>query len=97
MKGSKIAKNFTEREIDRIVEMAWEDRTPFDAIKDQFGISEAETIALMRHQMKASSWRMWRTRVQGRSTKHRALRGFEVGRHKCSRQRHISHNKISKR
>ena len=97
MKGSKRAKNFTEREIDRIVEMAWEDRTPFDAIKDQFGISEAETIALMRHQMKASSWRMWRARVQGRSTKHRALRGFEVGRHKCSRQRLISHNKISKR
>ena len=97
MKGSKIAKNFTEREINRIVEMAWEDRTPFDAIKDQFGISEAETIALMRHQMKASSWRMWRARVQGRSTKHRARRGFEVGRHKCSRQRHITHNKISKR
>ena len=81
MKGSKIAKNFTEREIDRIVEMAWEDRTPFDAIKDQFGISEAETIALMRYQMKASSWRMWRARVQGRSSKHRARIGFEVGRH----------------
>ena len=82
MKGSKIAKNFTEQEIDRIVEMAWEDRTPFDAIKGQFGISEAETIALMRHQMKSSSWRMWRARVQGRRTKHRAKRGFEVGRHK---------------
>lgn len=97
MKGSKIAKSFTEREIDRIVEMAWEDRTPFDAIADQFGIAEAEVIALMRHQMKASSWRMWRERVQGRATKHRARRGFEVGRHRCSRQRHISLNKISKR
>ena len=95
--SSKQGPELDHRDIDRIVEMAWEDRTPFDAIKDQFGITEAETIALMRHQMKASSWRMWRARVQGRSTKHRATRGFEVGRHKCSRQRHITHNKISKR
>ena len=85
------------REVDRIVEMAWEDRTPFDAITAQFGISEAETIALMRNQMKPKSWRMWRARVQGRSTKHIAKRDFEVGRHKCSRQRAISFNKISKR
>ena len=97
MKGSSIAQKLTEREIDRIIEMAWEDRTPFDAITIQFGISEAETIALMRHEMKSSSWRMWRARVQGRSTKHRALRGFEVGRHKCSRQRQITFNNISKR
>lgn len=97
MKGSAIAKKLTVREIDRIIEMAWEDRTPFDAITLQFGISEAETIALMRYEMKSSSWRMWRARVQGRSTKHRALRGFQVGRHKCSRQRQITFNNISKR
>ena len=90
-------KKLTEREVDRIVEMAWEDRTPFDAIAVQFGISESETIALMRYQMKPKSWRMWRARVQGRGTKHIAKRSFEVGRHKCSRQRAISFNKISKR
>jgi uncharacterized protein (TIGR03643 family) len=56
-------------EIDRIVEMAWEDRTPFDAILVQFGLSESEVIALMRKEMKLSSWKMWRARVQGRATK----------------------------
>ena len=97
LKGSAVVKKLTEREVDRIVEMAWEDRTPFDAITIQFGISEAETIALMRNQMKPKSWRMWRARVQGRGTKHIAKRDFEVGRYKCSRQRAISFNKISKR
>lgn len=97
LKGSAVVKKLTEREVDRIVEMAWEDRTPFDAITAQFSISEAETIALMRNQMKPKSWRMWRARVQGRGTKHIAKRDFEVGRHKCSRQRAISLNKISKR
>ena len=97
MKGSQIVKMLSEDVIDRIVEMAWEDRTPFDAITDQFGLTKSEIIALMRHQMKSSSWRMWRARVQGRSTKHRARRGFEVGRHRSSSQRHITHNKISKR
>jgi uncharacterized protein (TIGR03643 family) len=67
MKGSAVVKKLEAWQIDRIVEMAWEDRTPFDAILDQFGITEAETIALMRNQMKASSWRMWRARVQGRA------------------------------
>ncbi len=87
----------TEQEIDRIIEMAWEDRTPFDAIKMQFGVSEAEVIAIMRKEMKASSFRMWRKRVQGRSTKHLALRDPSVDRHKCNLQRAISNNKISKR
>jgi uncharacterized protein (TIGR03643 family) len=86
-----------KQDIDRIVEMAWEDRTPFDAITLQFGISEAETITLMRREMKPSSFRMWRKRVQGRSTKHTALRSEEVDRFRCSRQRVISGNKISKR
>ena len=56
--------------LDRIIEMAWEDRTPFDAIELQFGIKEEEVIRLMRREMKPSSFRMWRTRVQGRKTKH---------------------------
>ena len=86
-----------ERDIDRIIEMAWEDRTPFDAIEAQFGVSEQEVIKVMRKHMKASSFRMWRQRVQGRKTKHVALRSKEVDRHKCSRQRAISNNKISKR
>jgi uncharacterized protein (TIGR03643 family) len=90
-------KTLTEQDIDRIVEMAWEDRTTFDAIFMQFGLKEAEVISLMRREMKPSSWRMWRARVQGRATKHSALRGFEVGRHKCTLQRNITGNKISKR
>ena len=92
-----MKKEFTEIELDRIIEMAWEDRTPFDAITFQFGISEQETIEIMRREMKASSFRMWRKRVQGRSTKHAKLRTGDVDRFKCSRQRNISGNKISKR
>lgn len=87
----------TEVEIDRIIEMAWEDRTPFEAITFQFGISEQETIEIMRREMKPSSFRMWRKRVTGRITKHNAKRGEDVTRHKCNRQRSISNNKISKR
>ena len=84
-------------EIDRIIEMAWEDRTTFDAIKFQFGLSEQQVIELMRNQMKPKSFRNWRARVQGRKTKHQKLRSFESGRFKCNRQRAISNNKISKR
>ena len=90
-------KELSVGDIDRIIEMAWEDRTPFDAIKLQFEINEKAVIELMRRELKPSSWRLWRARVQGRQTKHVALRGFEVGRHKCSRQRIISNNKVSKR
>lgn len=85
------------RAIDRIVEMAWEDRTPFDAITLQFGLTEAEVIKLMRREMKLSSFRMWRARVQGRSTKHQALRNFKVGRNRSDQQRNITLNKIPKR
>jgi uncharacterized protein (TIGR03643 family) len=84
-------------EIDRVVEMAWEDRTPFEAIQAQFGLSERDVIDLMRREMKASSFRMWRARVQGRATKHLAKRGFVEGPHKSAMQRSISGNKISKR
>jgi uncharacterized protein (TIGR03643 family) len=85
------------QQIDRIIEMAWEDRTPFDAIKLQFGIKEEEVIRLMRKEMKLSSFKMWRARVQGRKTKHLKQRETEVDRFKCSRQRGISNNKVSKR
>ena len=84
-------------QIDRIIEMAWEDRTTFDAIKFQFGLKEQEVIDLMRKNMKQSSFKMWRKRVSGRKTKHEKKRDFLKGRFKCSRQRSISNNKISKR
>jgi uncharacterized protein (TIGR03643 family) len=87
----------TDLEKDRIIEMAWEDRTTFDAILLQFGLKEQEVIDLMRTEMKASSFKMWRQRVQGRKTKHEKLRDFREGRFKCDRQRHINNNKISKR
>ena len=57
-------------DLDRIIEMAWEDRTPFEAIEFQFGLSEPQVIAVMRQQMKASSFKLWRKRVSGRKTKH---------------------------
>lgn len=87
----------TDENVNRIIEMAWEDRTPFEAIEFQFGLKEAKVIELMRQEMKRSSWKMWRKRVQNRATKHIKKREFGLGRHKCSRQRTISNNKISKR
>jgi uncharacterized protein (TIGR03643 family) len=85
-------------DIDRIIEMAWEDRTPFEAIEFQFGLMEKEVIELMRTQMKRSSFEMWRKRMKGRTTKHQNLRDNEgIKRFKCTRQRAISHNKVSKR
>ena len=83
-------------QIDRIIEMAWEDRTPFEAISFQFGLNEKEVITLMRREMKSKSFAMWRKRVQGRKTKHLKLRDDTVNRFKCTRQR-TTGNKISKR
>ena len=83
-------------QIDRVIEMAWEDRTPFEAITFQFGLTEKEVIQLMRREMKAKSFAMWRKRVQGRKTKHFKLRDNTVDRFKCTRQRSTG-NKISKR
>jgi len=84
-------------DVDRIIEMAWEDRTPFEAIFLQFGLTEAEVIKLMRREMKASSWRMWRARVQGRATKHQAKSAVDDARFKSKAQKNITFNKISKR
>ncbi len=87
----------TQEDIDRVIEMAWEDRTPFEAIELQFGLLEKEVIALMRAQMKASSFKMWRKRTKGRGTKHQSLSQQEKGRFKSTLQKSISGNKISKR
>ena len=84
-------------EIDRIIEMAWEDRTPFEAIFNQFDINEKELIAIMRNNLKKSSFKLWRERVSGRKTKHSKLRENSIDRFKCKLQRNISNNKISKR
>lgn len=92
-----MKRKLTEIEIDRIIEMGWEDRTPFDAIMIQFGLKEQEVITIMRNNMKPNSFKLWRKRVQGRKTKHLKKRDEEVGRFKCSRQRGISNNKLSKR
>lgn len=73
--------------IDRIIEMAWEDRTPFDAIELQFGLSESQTIALMRREMQPSSFKMWRERVSGRQTKHLKQRDFIEGRFRSPNQK----------
>jgi len=77
--------------------MAWEDRTSFDGIKLQFGFTEQQVIELMRREMKVSSFKLWRERVQGRTTKHKKLTGQFSFRFKCSQQKQISSNKISKR
>lgn len=83
---------------DRIIEMAWEDRTPFEAINFQFGLAEKDVIALMRKELKRSSFSLWRKRVNsGVSQKHKMLRSADVTRFKCSLQRQITLNKISKR
>lgn len=95
--STNIYIDLTDRDINRIIEMAWEDRTTFDAIEAQFGLKESDVIKLMKRELKLSSWKMWRQRVQGRKTKHAAKRAFSEGRHKCSRQRQISNNKISNR
>ena len=84
-------------DINRIIEMAWEDRTPFDAIKFQFGLSEADVKALMKKELKFSSYKLWRERVENCKTKHAKKRVDGIDRFKCNLQRAITNNKISKR
>jgi len=86
------------QEIDRIIEMAWEDRTPFEAIEIQFGLSESAVINLMRTELKRSSFNLWRQRVNsGISQKHLHKRQHDIKRFKSNSQRTISNNKITKR
>ena len=88
----------SDLDVDRIIEMAWEDHTPFEAIEVQFGLRESDVIQLMRRQLKASSFRLWRKRVHsGVSSKHLRKRHSQMTRFRCSWQRAISNNKISKR
>jgi len=90
-------KDFTVEQIDRIIEMAWEDRTTFDAIKFQFGLGEDEVKAIMKRELKFSSYKLWRERVEGCKTKHAAKRINGIDRFKSTSQRQITNNKISKR
>ena len=89
--------SLNQSEIDRIIEMAWEDRTPFDAIFIQFKLREEEVKQLMKEKLKFSSYKLWRKRVESCKTKHQKKRDNEISRFKCSIQRQISNNKISKR
>ena len=85
-----------EEDKDRIIQMAWEDRTPFEAIEFQFGLKEKDVIEFMRKNSLPSSFKMWRKRMKSRKTKHSFLREKSIKRFKCSRQRN-SGNKIAKR
>ncbi|MBL8817102.1 MAG: TIGR03643 family protein [Planctomyces sp.] len=82
-----LADVLSTAETDRIIQMAWEDRTSFDAIRSQFGLTPGEVIQLMRRELSPSSFRMWRARTAGRKTKHVAKRGFEFGRFRCPDQK----------
>jgi uncharacterized protein (TIGR03643 family) len=73
--------------IHRIIEMAWEDRTPFEAIEVQFGIKEKQVIALMRRHVSGSAFKVWRRRVTARKTKHLKKRGFTIGRFKAKKRK----------
>jgi uncharacterized protein (TIGR03643 family) len=84
--GTKITQVLSTADLSRVIEMAWEDRTPFDAIEQNFGLSEPQVIALMRKELRRGSFNLWRQRVTGRVTKHVALRSKLVTRAYCSMQ-----------
>jgi uncharacterized protein (TIGR03643 family) len=86
-KPTAVGFSLSPADISRIIEMAWEDRTPFEAIEHQFGLNESAVIRLMRAEMKASSFKMWRKRMNARATKHVALRSESVTRHRASHTR----------
>ena len=87
LRGTSLVFSLSESDISRIIEMAWEDRTAFEAIEHQFGLNESAVIRLMRSEMKASSFKMWRKRMASRVTKHEALRVEGVYRHRASHTR----------
>ncbi len=99
MNAKKIIEkyNLDEQDIDRIINMAWEDRTPFEAIERQFRVKENEVIAIMKYSMRLNAWKKWRKRVQGRKTKHEALRGDGVNRFRSKAQKDITGHRISKK
>jgi len=83
---SSASFSLSESDLSRLIEMAWEDRTPFEAIESTFGLSEQDVIHLMRRSLKSGSFRLWRARVNGRRTKHRKLRPEGVVRGYCPTQ-----------
>ena len=92
----KLKQQFADRDLDRIIEMAWEDRTPFEVIAYQFALQEADVKALMKKELKFSSYKLWRKRVENCKTKHIQKRSAAINRFKCKEQRAISNNKMSK-
>jgi len=86
MKRSKALQQFNQEMTSRVIEMAWEDRTPFEAIESQFGLNEGQVITIMRKTLKRRSFDLWRKRVSGRNTKHLKKRSFSVGRAYCPTQ-----------
>ena len=87
MSSEHVTEMLTDGDLDRIIQMAWEDRTSFDTIRSQFGLTPGEVIKLMRHHLSGSSFRLWRKRTAGRRTKHQALRSFRFGRFRAPGQR----------
>lgn len=81
-----ITNTFVEQELSRIIEMAWEDRTPFEAIQREYGLDESAVIRLMRQNLKTGSFKLWRKRMVGRKSKHQQLRSPDISRAYCSRQ-----------
>jgi uncharacterized protein (TIGR03643 family) len=81
-----ITNTFIEQELSRIIEMAWEDRTPFEAIQREYGLDESAVIRLMRQNLKSGSFKLWRKRMAGRKSKHQQLRSPDISRAYCSRQ-----------
>ena len=88
---SRPVDRFDSVDLDRIIEMAWEDRTPFEAIAAQFGLAEQQVIKVMRANISAGAFKRWRARVTGRKTKHAELRAPGVSRHQSS-----THNKANR-
>jgi len=86
MKAKDLIVELSDADRSRIVEMAWEDRTPFDAIEAHYGVPEKDVIYLMRSTLKSRSFKLWRSRVTARQTKHLKKRGFTVGRFRCASQ-----------
>ncbi len=97
MVAAKLNQQQIVVDLNRVIEMAWEDRTPFDAIKLQFGLTEADVKQLMKNNLKVSSYILWRERVENCKTKHAKKRVEHIKRFKSSLQRSITYNKISKR
>lgn len=87
MLDGRISETLSEADLDRIIQMAWEDRTSFDTIRSQFGLTPGDVIKLMRQQLTGGSFKLWRKRTAGRRTKHQALRSFRIGRFRAPGQR----------